>query len=130
MSRGEERSGGRSKTSTLANGLEALIGAIYLDQGFDKAQKFCNEFILIRLQQLVASGKDRDEKSMFQERAQEETGVTPHYKVIDEEGPDHDKKFTCAAFIGDEKVAEGSGKSKQQAETESAKKALKVKKWS
>ena len=86
ISRGEERSGGREKDSTLANALEALIGAIYLDQGFEKVQTFCNDFILTRLQELLAQGKDRDEKSLFQEKAQETTGITPHYEVIDQEG--------------------------------------------
>lgn len=129
MSKGEERSGGREKDSTLANALEALIGALYLDQGFETAQQFCNEFILTRLKGLVASGKDRDEKSVFQEKAQEETGITPHYKVVDEKGPDHDKVFTCAVFIGKEKVAEGTGNSKQKAETEAASEGLRAKGW-
>lgn len=129
MSKGEERSGGRAKDSTLANAVEALIGAIYLDQGFEPAQKFCNEFITIKLKRLMAQGKDRDEKSVFQEKAQEECGVTPHYEVVGEEGPDHDKVFTCAAFIEQEKVAEGTGNSKQRAETAAAAAALKEKGW-
>lgn len=129
MSKGEERSGGREKDSTLANALEALIGAIYLDQGFEPSQKFCNEFILVKLSGLMAQGKDRDEKSVFQEKAQEECGTTPHYNVTDEEGPDHNKIFTCAVFIGDEKVAEGTGNSKQRAETAAAAAGLKAKGW-
>ncbi|TSC59548.1 MAG: putative ribonuclease III [Candidatus Peregrinibacteria bacterium Greene0416_62] len=129
LSRGEEASGGRDKSSTLANALEALIGAIYLDQGFDGAERFCREFILVRLRELLAAGKDRDEKSMFQEKAQKVCGTTPHYEVVSEEGPDHDKKFLSAAFIGEEKIAEGSGSSKQRAELDAAKAALKVKKW-
>lgn len=129
MSKGEERSGGREKDSTLANALEALIGAIYLDQGFEKSQEFCNEFILTRLKALQAAGKHRDEKSLFQEKAQETDGITPHYEVVSEEGPDHDKTFTCAAFIGDEKIAEGTGNSKQRAETAAAKEGLKAKGW-
>ena len=129
MSRGEEASGGRNKVSTLANALEALIGALYLDQGFEVSQEFCREFILTRLQQLLAQGKHRDEKSLFQEKAQELTGVTPHYEVITEEGPDHEKEFTCAVFIGEDKIAEGSGNSKQRAEQAAAKAGLRVKKW-
>lgn len=129
MSKGEERSGGREKDSTLANAVEALIGAMYMDQGFEVVQRFCHDFILTRLSQLMAAGKDRDEKSLFQEKAQEETGVTPHYEVIEEEGPDHNKTFTCAVFIGDEKVAAGTGNSKQRAEQAAAKAALKKKKW-
>ncbi len=129
MSKGEERSGGREKDSTLANALEALIGAIYLDQGFEKVQTFCNEFILTRLSGLLAEGKDRDQKSLFQERAQEHCGVTPHYDVVDQEGPDHDKIFTCAVFIGEEQVAVGRGNSKQRAETSAADAGLKAKGW-
>lgn len=129
MSRGEERSGGRDKDSTLANALEALIGAIYLDQGFSKAQDFCCDFILTRLQGLLAKGTVRDEKSLFQEKAQEIAGVTPHYDVVEEEGPDHEKMFTCAVFIGDEEVARGSGNSKQKAEQAAAKKAMQAKRW-
>ncbi|MBT5236929.1 ribonuclease III [Candidatus Peregrinibacteria bacterium] len=130
MSKGEERSGGRDKDSTLANGVEALIGAIYLDQGFDKAQDFCKEFILTRLQALQAAGKHRDEKSAFQENSQEVHGTTPHYEVTSEEGPDHEKVFTCAAFIGDKKIAEGQGNSKQRAETAAASAGLIAQGWS
>ncbi len=129
MSKGEEASDGRSKSSTLANALEALIGAIYLDNGFPVAKRFCEANILTRLGDLIAQGKHRDEKSVFQENAQEKTGVTPHYEVIAEEGPDHDKQFTSAVFIGTEKVAEGKGNSKQRAETAAAKEGLKVKAW-
>lgn len=129
MSKGEEASGGRTKVSTMANALEALIGAIYLDKGYDVAKRFCEEFILRRLSDLLAAGKHRDEKSVFQEMTQEKAGVTPHYEVVEEEGPDHDKNFTCAVFIGDEKIAVGSGSSKQRAEQAAAKAALAVKGW-
>jgi ribonuclease-3 len=129
MSRGEEASGGRDRGSTLANTLEALIGAIYLDRGFDAAQEFCQRFILQRLKDLLAQRKDRDDKSLFQEQAQETTGITPHYETVAAEGPDHDKTFTCAVFIGEEKVAEGTGNSKQRAEQAAAKAGLKVKRW-
>lgn len=129
VSRGEERSGGREKDSTLANAMEALIGAIYLDHGFEEVQQFCTDFILTRLSSLMAQGKDRDEKSVFQEKAQELTGVTPHYDVVDSEGPDHEKIFTCAVFIGEEEVASGTGNSKQRAEQAAAKAALKKKGW-
>ncbi len=129
MSRGEEASGGRDKTSTLANALEALIGAMYLDQGFEITKTFCADFILVRLQKILAEGGHLDEKSTFQEKAQELLGITPHYEVVHEEGPDHDKVFTCAVFLGEEKVAEGTGASKQKAEAAAAKEGLKVKVW-
>lgn len=129
LSRGEEASGGRDRPSTLANAIEALIGAIYLDKGFDDAKHFCYQFILRRLGGLLAQGKDRDEKSVFQEKAQEKHGITPHYETIDAVGPDHEKYFTCAVFIGKEKVAEGKGNSKQRAEQSAAKAGLKAKGW-
>lgn len=129
LSRGEEASGGRDRASNLANALEALIGAIYLDRGFDTAKEFCHRFILHRLKDLLAKGKDRDEKSVFQEVAQEKTGITPHYDTVSATGPDHDKEFICAVFIGKEKVAEGKGNSKQRAEQAAAREGLKAKGW-
>ncbi len=129
ISRGEEASGGRDRPSTLANAVEALIGAIYLDKGFEAAKEFCYKFILRRLEGLLAAGKDRDEKSVFQERAQEKYGITPHYETVDAVGPDHNKDFTCAVYIGEEKVAEGKGNSKQRAEQAAAKAGIKAKGW-
>jgi ribonuclease-3 len=129
MSRGEEASGGREKASTLANALEALIGAIYIDQGFEPATAFCNDFILVRLQEILKSGDHRDDKSFFQEKSQDLFGVTPHYDVMEESGPDHDKQFISAVFIGEEKIAEGSGNSKQRAEQAAAKAGIKAKGW-
>lgn len=129
MSRGEEASGGRTKTSTLANALEAFIGALYLDQGFEKTKEFVNAFILTKLDLLIAQGRHRDEKSVFQELAQETTGITPTYQSIDEVGPDHDKIFTCAVYIGEERVATGTGNTKQKAEQEAAGKAMRAKGW-
>lgn len=129
LSRGEEASGGRTKHSTLANAVEAFIGALYLDQGIDTARQFVHTFILTHLKQLISEGKHRDEKSAFQERAQEKTGITPTYQTLSEVGPDHSKIFTCAVFIGDDKVAVGKGNTKQKAEQEAAKAALKAKGW-
>jgi ribonuclease-3 len=129
MSRGEEASGGRNKESTLANALEALIGAIFLDQGYDPAKQFCEQFILVRLRALLAQGKDKDTKSLLQEKAQEFFGITPHYDVIADDGPDHDKTFVCAVFVGEEKIAEGKGNSKQKAEQDAAKNGLKARGW-
>lgn len=129
MSRGEEQSGGREKDSTLANAVEALIGALYLDQGFEKVEEFCKDFILTRLSSLMAAGKDRDEKSLFQEMAQDKEGITPHYDVVTAEGPDHEKIFTCAVFLGETEVAKGTGNSKQKAEQAAAKAGLQKKGW-
>ncbi len=129
ISRGEEASGGRDRPSTLSNALEALIGAIYLDKGFEDAKEFCMQYILKRLDKLLAAGKDRDQKSVFQEKAQEHYGITPHYETVDAVGPDHLKHFTCAVFIGDDRIAEGKGNSKQKAEQDAAKAGLKEKGW-
>ena len=129
LSRGEEASGGRKKDSTLADAVEAFIGALYLDQGIDAARSFVHTFILTHLKQLIAKGKHRDEKSVFQEMAQEKTGMTPTYTTLSESGPDHSKLFTCAVFIGDEKVAKGEGNTKQKAEQDAAKAALTAKGW-
>ncbi len=129
LSRGEEASGGREKDSTLANAVEALIGAMYLDQGLDCAKRFIHTFILTHLKQLLAKGRHRDEKSTFQEIAQEKTGITPTYQTLDESGPDHKKVFTCAVYIGEEKIAEGTGNTKQKAEQDAAKQGLKAKGW-
>lgn len=129
LSRGEEASGGRDKDSTLANAVEALIGALYLDLGMDAARQFIHTFILTHLKQLLAKGAHRDEKSRFQEVAQEKTGITPTYQTLDETGPDHKKLFTCAVYIGEEKIAVGQGNTKQRAEQDAAKKALKEKGW-
>lgn len=129
LSKGEETSGGRDKESTLANALEAFIGALYLDQGMDAVRPFVHTFILTRLSSLLAKGKHKDEKSKFQEIAQEKTGITPTYKTVSEEGPDHAKLFACAVFIGDEEIAVGEGNTKQKAEQDAAKKGLAAKGW-
>lgn len=129
LSNGEERSGGRSKNYILANALEALIGAIYLDQGYDGAERFIEKFILTRLDEIISAGSHIDAKSQFQELCQEKEEITPHYEVISEEGPDHDKCFTMGAYIGEAKIAEGSGSSKQKAEQQAAVNALKAKGW-
>ncbi len=129
LSRGEERSGGRKKNYILANTLEALIGAIYLDKGYDKALDFIDQFILKQLGSILEKGLHIDAKSRFQEISQEVMEVTPEYRLLREEGPDHNKIFTMGAYINDVLIAEGSGSSKQKAEQVAAEAALKAKKW-
>jgi ribonuclease-3 len=129
LSRGEERSGGRKKNYILANTLEALIGSIYLDQGYLKAHQFIEKFILKRLEQILEKGLHIDSKSRFQEIAQELLGLTPEYRLVSEAGPDHNKVFTMALYLGSEKVSEGAGSSKQKAEQEAAQAGIKVKQW-
>ncbi|MBI4232223.1 ribonuclease III [Candidatus Peregrinibacteria bacterium] len=129
LSNGEERSGGREKNYILANVLEALIGAIYMEHGYTVAEKFIEKFILTKLDEIIEKGLHIDSKSQFQETCQEKEDVTPHYEVLDEEGPDHAKIFTMGAYIGEELIAKGKGSSKQKAEDEAARNALKAKGW-
>ena len=129
LSRGEERSGGRKKNYILANTLEALIGAIYLDQDYKTAHTFIDEFILKQLGSILEQGLHIDAKSRFQEICQEVLGFTPEYKLLSDEGPDHSKNFIMGAYIGDELIAKGEGSSKQKAEQEAAAESLRVKKW-
>lgn len=129
LSNGEERSGGRQKKYILANVLEALIGAIYLEHGFEEAEEFIEKFILLKLDEIIEKGLHIDAKSRFQELCQEKEDVTPHYDLISDEGPDHSKVFTMGAFIGEELIAKGTGSSKQSAEDNAAQNALKVRGW-
>lgn len=129
LSRGEERSGGRNKPHILANVMEALIGAIFLDRGYRVSRKFIHDFILKHLDDIISQGLHIDGKSLFQEMAQGKLGTTPHYTVMSSEGPDHNKQFTMGAYIGDKFIAEGLGASKQKAEDAAAREAIKVMKW-
>ncbi len=130
LSRGEERSGGREKDYLLANTLEALIGAIYLTNGFEKAEKFIKKWILVELPAIIKSHAHVDPKSHFQELAQAEREITPHYEVLEEFGLDHDKTFVLGAFLDGEKVGEGKGGSKREAQMKAAEDALRNKdKW-
>lgn len=129
LSHGESRDKGKARQYILANTMEALIGALYLDGGYDAAYKFVERFIMSKIDAIVESGAFIDAKSLFQEKAQEHEGQTPAYKSVRETGPDHDKRFIMGVFLGNEKVAEGEGKSKQEAEQQAANKALKAKNW-
>lgn len=125
LSRGEAKGNARSHALISANAVEALIGAMYLDQGYDTAKDFITKHIISRLEHILASGAWLDPKSRFQELAQERFGLTPSYKVIEEAGPDHDKVFTIGAYIGDTLYGKGSGSSKQAGQQEAATSALK-----
>jgi ribonuclease-3 len=129
LSKGEAKDNGKARQYILANTFEALIGAIYLDTGYEKADKFIKAFLLPKTEEIVAKKLWRDSKSLVQEKAQEYVGYTPSYKVVNETGPDHDKYFTVGIFFGNEKIAEGKGKSKQEAEQKAAENALKAKAW-
>ncbi len=131
LSRGESKDTGRARSIIMADSIEAIIGAIYLDQGYDASANFISQNLLevIDIDEIVEKKLWLDAKSRFQERAQEETGQTPSYKTMKEIGPDHSKIFTLGVFIGDVQVAIGTGLSKQEAEQKAAEKALEVKGW-
>jgi ribonuclease-3 len=131
LSKGETKDTGRARSIILANTVEAVIGAIYLDQGYNIAANFISEHILniIDIEEIVANKTWIDAKSRFQEKSQEKTGITPSYKTLKEVGPDHDKKFTLGVFLNDVQIASGVGPSKQEAEQQAAEKALAVKGW-
>lgn len=125
MSRGEAKTGGRTRQALLANLVEATIGAMYLDLGYDTAKKFIEDNIVINLAQIIKTGAYIDAKSQFQELAQEQQGVTPIYKVLEEAGPDHDKIFTMGVYLGNEHYGTGDGASKQAAQQSAALAGLK-----
>lgn len=129
MSKGESKDTGRARQYIIANALEAVIGAIYLDQGYKKSAKFISENFLVKMDNVLSDKLYQDPKSKFQEVAQEVVGVTPVYKVIKEWGPDHDKHFLIGVFLGEEKVAEGEGISKQSAQRNAAENGLEAKGW-
>jgi len=126
LSRGEEKNQGRENPSILADSFEALIGALYLDQGFTSVFKFLDKVLAPSVLELSTLTTLKDPKSNFQEVAQEQTGITPHYKILSELGPDHSKIFQVAAYIGKKLIAKGKGNSKQRAQESAAKKALDI----
>ena len=129
MSRGEAKDTGRARQYILANAMEALIGAIYLDQGYDVAADFIKRYILKELPRIIEHRLDRDAKSLFQEKAQDKVGITPSYEVLQEWGPDHARQFKVGIYLGEELVAEGVGASKQEAQQQAAEGGLKKKSW-
>lgn len=124
LSRGEKHGSDRAKQQILANAFEAVIGAIYLDKGYDAAAQFVQEHILSKLEGILQEGSWRDAKSRLQEVAQSKFGQTPVYKVLEEAGPDHDKVFTLGVFVGGKLLGRGSGPSKQIAQQQAAQTAL------
>jgi len=129
LSKGEAKDNGKARQYILANTYEAYIGAVYLDQGYDLVKKFITTTLLPHTDEIVSKKLWRDAKSLVQEKAQEFVGVTPAYKVLHESGPDHDKHFTVGILFGVNLIAEGKGKSKQEAEQKAAEAALKIKNW-
>lgn len=129
LSKGESKDVGRARQIILANTIEALIGSIYLDQGYDIAKYFIANNVFTLIDKIVEDKTWLDAKSKFQEESQENENITPQYKTIKEDGPDHDKIFTIGVYLNNNKIAEGEGKSKQDAEQMAASNALKVKGW-
>lgn len=124
MSRGEKHGSARARQQILANAFEATTGAIYLDKGYEAAKKYITDNILSTLPQILEEESWRDPKSYLQEISQAKDGFTPVYRVIKEDGPDHEKTFTLGVFVGDKKMGEGEGPSKQIAQQEAAREAI------
>lgn len=129
LSKGESKDMGRARTYILANTCEAVLGALYLDGGYEAARSVVEKIILPRLDDIIANKSWIDAKSLFQARAQEIVGITPTYRTIKESGPDHDKQFTVGVFLNSEQIAAGDGRSKQDAEQHAARKGLEVRGW-
>jgi len=130
LSKGESKDkNSKARQYILADSVEAVIGAIYLDQGFETAKDFILKNVIVDLKDILKNKTYVDAKSRFQEMSQEIVGITPSYKVIKEEGPDHAKKFTVGLYLNDELVAVSEGSSKQEAQTKAAEEGLKIKKW-
>jgi len=130
LSRGEAKDkSGKARDYILADVFEAVIGAIYIDQGYDSSKEFISATVLKKLPEVLEKKLYIDPKSNFQELAQEKTGITPHYEVIKETGPDHAKNFMVGLKLGDELVAVGEGTSKQEAQEKAARAGLEIKEW-
>jgi ribonuclease-3 len=124
LSKGESKDVGRARQIILANAFEALLGSIYLDQGYDVVEAFLARHLYAKIDDVIAKRSWQDAKSHFQEVAQERKGTTPHYKTLAEVGPDHNKRFTVGVLIGADEIARGDGPSKQEAEQAAAQNAL------
>ena len=129
LSRGEAQDTGRARQFIIADAVEAFIGSIYLDQGFEVAKQFIDQYILNHFNEVMEKKLYQDPKSVFQEHAQEAQGTTPRYEVLEESGPDHNKHFRVGAYLENELVAEGEGASKQDAQEEAARNAMEKKGW-
>jgi len=129
LSKGESKDTGRARQIILANAFEALLGALFLDQGYDAVEEFLIRVLYPKIDDIIAKRAYQDAKSQFQEVAQEKRSTTPTYKTLSETGPDHDRLFTVGAFLGSEEVARGEGKSKQEAEQSAAQAALDTTGW-
>ncbi len=124
LSKGESNNTEKAKAMIYSNTTEAFIGAIFLDQGMEEVKKFLDDFLLPKLDKIVSTEQHIDAKSHFQEIIQEREGITPHYKTEKSSGPDHSRTFEVGLYVGDKKIATGTGSSKREAESDAASKAL------
>ncbi|MEK7113971.1 MAG: ribonuclease III [Patescibacteria group bacterium] len=129
LSKGESKDTGRARDVILADAFEAIIGALYLDQGYATAEAFIAKNLYSKIDDVIAKRSYQDAKSRFQELAQEKRGTTPAYETLSEIGPDHDKRFTVGVFIGSFEIARGEGQSKQEAEQSAAQAGLDKMGW-
>ncbi len=129
LSKGETQDTGRARQFILANTFEAVVGAVYLDQGFEKAKDFIEKNLIAELPVILEKKLYHDPKSRFQEEAQERTGTTPTYEVLAESGPDHNKQFIVGVFLGEQLISKGEGPSKQVAQEKAAEAGMKKKGW-
>jgi len=129
LSRGEAKESGKARQYILADVVESLIGAIYLDLGYEKSTEFIQKYIIKYLKEIIKNGSFRDAKSSFQEEAQEKVSITPTYRVLKESGPDHNKIFIIGVYLEKELIAKGQGSSKQEGEELAARAALEIKQW-
>lgn len=124
LSRGEKRGTTRARAQILANCYEAVVGALYLDKGYDAAKSFIEESLLTTFEEILKTGSWMDPKSHLQELVQSKEGYTPQYKVLEEDGPDHDKTFTVGVYVNSQLKGQGQGPSKQAAQVAAAESAL------
>ena len=129
LSKGEAKDTGRARDVILADAFEAIIGAVYLDQGYAAVEAFIAKNLYSKIDDVIAKRSYQDSKSRFQELAQEKRGITPSYETLSQEGPDHARFFTVGVFIGTEEIARGEGQSKQEAEQSAAEAGLKAMQW-
>lgn len=129
LSKGESKDTGRARQIILANAYEALLGALYLDQGYEVVEAFVRRTLFPRLKEIVEKNLWQDSKSYFQEKAQDVYSITPTYKVLSQTGPDHDRVFTIGVYVGQELIAQGTGHSKQEGEQSAARAGLQAKGW-
>jgi len=129
LSKGESKDTGRARAYILANAFEAFVGAIYMDAGYEAAKQFIADNLFAKTEEIVEKQLWQDPKSRFQELSQEHHSVTPTYQTLSSTGPDHDRTFTIGVFLGKEKIAEGTGRSKQEAEQAAALAGMLAKDW-